>query len=155
LEVVKYPMAHALVSARASQELAADPAPPSSQTVPPGGLLAHIACLEKACLDNPRSADLRARLGMAYAVNHDVYKSMDALSAATALDPTHFWAQLIYAELVSQLGTLPLAEDETLKAVRLARNPSELTAAQEQLREIRNRLNHLVRPLTIPALMWR
>jgi tetratricopeptide (TPR) repeat protein len=147
-------MAHALVGASAPQNLAADPAPaPSSQPVPPGRLLAHIACLEKACLDNPRSADLRARLGMAYAVNHDLYKSMDTLSAATALDPTHFWAQLKYAELNYRLRALPRAEHETLKAVRLARHPRELSAAQEQLREIRNCLSHVARPLTIPALI--
>jgi hypothetical protein len=78
---------------------------------------------------------------------------MDALSAATALDPTHFWAQLKYAELKYRLRALPLAEDETLKAVRLARNDRELSAAHEQLREIRNRLNHIARPLTIPALI--
>src|SRR2546430_3173819 len=39
-------------------------------------------------LDNPQSADLRTCLGMAYAVNNDVYKSMDALEAATSIDPT-------------------------------------------------------------------
>jgi hypothetical protein len=90
---------------------------------------------------------------MAYAANHDVYKSMAALSAATVLDPTHFWARLKYAELNYRLRALPVAEDETLKALRLARGPREAHAAEEQLREIRNLLNRLARPLTLPALI--
>ena len=56
-------------------------------TVSPADLSAYIQKLEQACLDNPRSADLRTCLGMAYAVNYDVYKSMDALEEATAIDP--------------------------------------------------------------------
>ena len=54
-------------------------------TVSPAELSAHIQRLEHACLANPRSADLRTCLGMAYAVNFDVYKSMDALEEATAI----------------------------------------------------------------------
>jgi hypothetical protein len=38
--------------------------------------------LEKACCDNPRSAILRARLGMAYAMNFDFFTSRWALEAA-------------------------------------------------------------------------
>src|SRR6266568_6919748 len=69
------------------------------QTVSPVELKGYIQKLEAACLENPRSADLRTCLGMAYAVDYDVYKSMDALEAAVAVDPTHFWAQLKCAEL--------------------------------------------------------
>jgi hypothetical protein len=156
-------MAHALVSASAPQNLATDSAPllpwRDPHTVPPGELLAHIARLEQACLDSPRSADLRTCLGMAYAVNYDVYKSMDALAAAVALEPTHFWAQLKFAELHYRLRALPFAEEETLKAVQLARNPWELNVAREQLREIRNLLHHSTRnvawtkPLTMPIVV--
>src|SRR5437762_9872022 len=66
-------------------------------TVSPEELSGHIARLEQACLANPQSADLRTALGMAYAVNFDVYKSMDALEEATAIEPQHFWAQMKYA----------------------------------------------------------
>jgi len=68
-------------------------------SVSPGELSAYIQQLEKACLENPRSADLRTYLGMAHAVNYDVDKSMDALEDARRVDPENFWAQLKYAEL--------------------------------------------------------
>jgi tetratricopeptide (TPR) repeat protein len=129
------------------------------QTIVLGELLAHIARLEQACLENPRSADLRTSLGVAYAVNYDVYKAMDALAAATSIDPSHFWGQLKYAELHYRLRALPRAEDETLKAVQLARNPWELSCARKQLQEIRNLLHQSTRnvtwnkPLAMPALV--
>ena len=65
-------------------------------TVSPEDLSASIQRLEQACLAEPRSADLRTCLGMAYAMNYEVDKSMDALEAAVALDPDNFWAQLKY-----------------------------------------------------------
>ena len=91
-------------------------------SVSPEDLGAYIQKLEQACLAQPQSADLRTCLGMAYAVNYEVYKSMDALEAATALDPTHFWAQLKFAELQYRLRALNFAEKEALKAVDLAQN---------------------------------
>ena len=47
---------------------------------------------------------------MAYAMNYEVYKSMDALEAAVALEPDHFFAQLKYAELYYRLRALIRAE---------------------------------------------
>ena len=128
-------------------------------TVSPEELSGHIALLEQACLANPRSADLRTCLGMAYAVNFDIYKSMDALEAATSADPEHFWAQLKYAELHYRLRVLIRAEEETLKAVELARNPWQLSLARKQLQEIRTLSRNSTRnvawtkPLTAPALV--
>src|SRR5216110_495098 len=109
-------------SAKLQAQLQAIPPVPwrDPQTVPPEELHGYIATLEAACLENPRSADLRTCLGMAYAVNYDVYKSMDALEAATRLDPTHFWAQLKYGELQYRLRALVVAERETARAVELA-----------------------------------
>ncbi len=91
--------------------------------VSPGELSAYIQQLEQACLDNPRSADLRTCLGMAHAVNYDVYKSMDALEDARAVDPENFWAQLKYAELHYRLRALNRAEEETRRAADLAAQP--------------------------------
>jgi hypothetical protein len=110
------------------------------QTVSPEELTGHIARLEQACLEHPQSADLKTCLGMAYAMNYEVYKSMDVLEAACQADPDHFWAQLKYGELHYRLRALLKAERETLKAVNLARNPWELSVARKQLQEIR-RLN--------------
>jgi len=110
------------------------------QTVSPGELAGHIARLEQACLERPESADLKTCLGMAYAMNYDVHKSMDVLEAACEADPDHFWSQLKYAELNYRLRALLKAERETLKAVDLAANPWELSVARKQLQEIR-RLN--------------
>ena len=126
-------------------------------TVSPEEIRGYIQRLEQACLENPHSADLRTCLGMAYAVNYDVYRSMDALEAATSIDPTHFWGQLKYAELHYRLRALPRAEEETLKAVNLAENAWQLSLARKQLQEIR-RLNREStrnvtwnKPLTMPA----
>jgi tetratricopeptide (TPR) repeat protein len=128
-------------------------------TVSKTDLAAYIANLEQACRDHPASADLRTCLGMAYAVNYDVYKSMDALEAAVTIDPQHFWAQLKYAELQFRLRALPRAQEETLKAVELARTPWQLSLARAQLRQIRKLLHDSTRnvtwtkPLTTPALV--
>lgn len=128
-------------------------------TVSPTELLATIQTLERSCLENPESADLRTCLGMAYAMNYEVYKSMDALQEATAADPEHFWAQYKYAELHYLLRALPAAEEETLKALELAQNTWELNLARKQLKEIRRLRREGTRdvawtkPLTAPALI--
>ena len=59
-------------------------------SVAPQDLAAYIAQLEQWCIDYPRSADVRTCLGIAHAVNYDVYKSMDALEDARAVDPDNF-----------------------------------------------------------------
>src|SRR5262249_28713964 len=76
-------------------ELCRDP-----QSVSPDELSGYIQLLEKACLENPQSADIRTCLGMAYAMNYEVYKSMDALEVAVQLEPEHFFAQYKYSELL-------------------------------------------------------
>jgi tetratricopeptide (TPR) repeat protein len=96
-----------------------------------------IMHLEQACLDNPQSADLRTCLGMAHAMNFDVYKSMDALDEARQLEPENFWAQMKYAELHYRLRALLKAEQDTLRALELARTPLEMAVARRQLQEIR------------------
>lgn len=128
-------------------------------TVSPAEISRYIQQLEKACLEHPESADLRTCLGMAYAVNYEVYKSMDALEAATSIAPTHFWAQLKYAELHYRLRALSRAEEETLKALDLAENPWQLSLARKQLQEIRRLSRESIRnitwdkPLTAPAVV--
>jgi len=127
--------------------------------VPTSELTAYIDQLELACLAQPRSADLRTRLGMAYAVNYDVYKSMDALKIATVIEPDHFWAQMKYAELYYRLRALSRAEAETSRALNLARNPIELAIARKQLLEVRRLRRESARdvawtkPLMPPALV--
>ena len=106
-------------------------------TVSPAESQEHIGALEKACAENPKSADLRTCLGMAYAMNYEAYKSMDVLEAAVRLDKKHFFAQLKYSELLYRLRALPRAEQETLKALELAGNGWELSLARKQLQEIR------------------
>jgi len=97
----------------------------------------YIGSLEKSCRETPDSPALWTCLGMAYAVNYDVTRSMDALQTAMEVEPAHFWARLKYAELHYRLRTLDRAEAETLKAVDLAENPLQLAAARKQLRDIR------------------
>ncbi|MEO8052063.1 MAG: hypothetical protein ABI833_16740 [Acidobacteriota bacterium] len=128
------------------------------QTVSKEELAVHISALEKACEENPRSADFRTCLGMAYAMNYEAYKSMDALEAAVSLDKMHFLAQLKLSELFYRLRALPKAEEETLKAVHLAQNGWELSLARKQLQEIRRLIHEgtqkpaWVKSLKMPAL---
>jgi hypothetical protein len=128
--------------------------------VSPADLATYIQQLEDACLVNPRSADLRTCLGVAYAVNLEVYKSMDALEDARSLDPDNFWAQLKYAELHYRLRALNRAEEETRRAADLASTPLQLALARQQMKEIRTLLHtcvrnvHWTKPLTVPALVF-
>ena len=106
-------------------------------TVSPAQLSEYIGVLELACENNPQSAGLRTCLGMAHAMNYDVYRSMDALECAVQLDPQNFFAQLKLSELFFRLRALARAERETLIATELAGNPWELSLARKQLQEIR------------------
>ena len=75
-------------------------------TVSPADLAPISSNSRPRASTNPQSADLRTCLGMAYAVNYDVYKSMDALEDGRAVEPDNFWAQLKYAELHYRLRAL-------------------------------------------------
>ncbi|MGH9667441.1 MAG: tetratricopeptide repeat protein, partial [Bryobacteraceae bacterium] len=97
----------------------------------------YIREIEKSCAENPESADLRTCLGMAHAMNFDVYKSMDALEEAVRIDSGNFFAQLKYAELFYRIRGLPQAERETLKALELANNSWEMALARKQLQVVR------------------
>src|SRR2546421_9157497 len=129
-------------------------------SVPPEKLAAVIASLKEACALNPANADVRVCLGIAHAMNYDVYNSMDALEGARALEPRNFFAQFKFAELQYRLRALHVAETETLQALELATNPWELAQARRQLSEIR-RLNRegTIKPtwgktLVIPAICF-
>lgn len=129
-------------------------------TVPAVEITAYIGALERACVDHPASADLRTVLGMAHAVNHDVYKSLDALEAAVALDPENFWAQFKYAEIHYRLRILTRAEELTVTALNLATNGWQFTVARKQLQEIRGLSRNCARnlswkmPIVGPALAF-
>jgi tetratricopeptide (TPR) repeat protein len=106
-------------------------------SVPPGKLAEFIAALEKACVQNPGNVDLHTCLGMAHAMNYDVYRSMDALEGARRIEPENFLAQFKYAELYYRLRALDKAEGETNRALELAGKNWELALARRQLTEIR------------------
>ena len=106
-------------------------------SVSPQKLAEVIASLKEACALNPANADLRVCLGIAHAMNYDVYSSFDALEEARALEPRNFFAQFKFAELQYRLRALHVAEAETLQALELASSPSELAQARHQLSEIR------------------
>src|ERR1700752_3568390 len=74
---------------------------------------------------------------MAHAVNYDVYKSLDALEEARAIDPANFWAQLKFAELHYRLRVLNRAEGETRLAADLAASPFQLAIARQLMKDIR------------------
>ncbi len=126
-------------------------------TVSPARLEDYIRTLEAACEQAPRSADLRTCLGMAYAMNYEVYKSMDVLELAVQLEPANFLAQFKYAELHYRLRALVCAQSETVKALDLASNAWELSLARKQLQEIRKLMREgtqkpeWTKPLASPA----
>jgi len=116
-------------------------------TVPPEKLVEFIASLTEACEANPGNADMRTCLGIAHAMNYDVYRSMDALEEARRIEPDNFFAQLKYSELLFRLRVIDRAEEETAKALALAGNHWELSLARRQLSEIRQlRRKGLARP---------
>lgn len=123
--------------------------------VPTAELSVYIARLECACLEHPTSVDLRTCLGMAHAMNYDVYRSLDALEDALAIDRTNFWAQMKYAELHYRLRTLVRAEQETLKALELADTPAQFGMARRQLQEIRRLAREGARNITFDKPLGR
>ncbi len=149
-------MSDVLLALRPATALASPAVPPGAlslpwrdpHAIPAGELASYIGALEQACLDNPRSADLRTVLGMAHAVNHDVPRSMDALEMAMALDPASFWASLKYAELHYRLRALNRAEELTVTALNLAANGWQLSLARKQLQEIRRLKSSCTRNLS-------
>src|SRR4051812_47097292 len=128
-------------------------------TVSPAELSANIKTLTQACLAEPHSADLRTCLGVAYAMNFDVERSMESLEQAVAIAPDSFWPQLKYAELHYRLRILNKAEAQTLRALNLATDSWQLSIARKQLQEIRTLRHASVRnvewtkPLTAPVLI--
>ncbi len=106
-------------------------------SVPPEKLAEFIAALQQACAENPDNADLHTCLGMAHAMNYDVYRSMDALEGARRIEPENFLAQFKYAELYYRIRALDRAEAETTRALELAGTSWELSLARRQLSEIR------------------
>ena len=106
-------------------------------SVPPEQLAEFIASLTEACAKNPDNAGLQTFLGIAYAMNLDVYRSMDALEEARRIEPENFLAQLKYSELLFRLRIIDRAEEQTTAALALARNNWEMSLARRQLSEIR------------------
>ena len=106
-------------------------------TVPAEELKGIIRRLETACAEHPESPDLHTCLGMAHAMNHDAYKSMDVLESARDMAPEHFWSQAKLAELFYRLRALSRAEQETLRALDLAQDPWQAALVRRQLQEIR------------------
>jgi hypothetical protein len=129
-------------------------------SVPPEKLAEFIGSLTEACKQNPDNADMRTCLGMAHAMNYDVYRSMDALEEARRIEPDNFFAQLKYSELLYRLRIVDRAEEETLRALDLAGSGWELSLARRQLSEIRQlRRKGLTRPrwtksLKAPAIAF-
>jgi hypothetical protein len=128
-------------------------------SVPPALLARYIRDIEAECERNPASAGHRTCLAMAYAMNYQVYKSMDALETALDAEPDHFFARLKYAELHYRLRALVRAESETMRALELAETPWELALARKQLQEIRTLMRagtqkpEWLKPLGTPALV--
>ena len=149
-------MSESLVATRPETALAGPAVPAGAlslpwrdpHAIPPMELAAYIGALEQACLENPRSADLRTVLGMAHAVNYDVPQSMEALEVAVALEPDNFWAAYKYAELHYRLRALNRAEELTTTALNLATNGWQLSLARKQLQEVRSLKRSAVRNLS-------
>jgi hypothetical protein len=159
IEDVELPSARLVVTTPAAilSPQAALPALPwrDPHHVPREELSAYIARLEQACVEHPTSAPLRTCLGMARAMNYDVYGSLQALDDARTIDRTSFWAQMKYAELLYRLRTLARAEHETRTAIELALTPMQLGLARRQLQEIRRLTREGTRNITFDKPLGR
>jgi tetratricopeptide (TPR) repeat protein len=119
----------------------------------------HIANLEQACVDSPRSPSAWTCLAIAYAMDYRVARSFSALERAREIAPDYFWGQFKYAELLYRLRALPKAEQETLRALELAATPAEYSVARRQLQEIRGLIREgtqkpaWTKPLAVSALV--
>jgi tetratricopeptide (TPR) repeat protein len=126
--------------------------------VSPEELQLYISSLERASEKNPQCSELRTCLGIAHAMNYDVYKSIDALEAAVEIDPRSFIAQYKYTELLYRLRILVRAKQEGIKAANLASNAFELAMAQKLLQEVRRLMREgsqkpeWSKPLFVPSL---
>jgi hypothetical protein len=106
-------------------------------SVPQEKLPEIISSLQNACAENPANAALHTFLGMAHAMNYNVYESMDALEAACKIAPQNFFAQLKYSELFFRLRLMDRAEEESNRAMTLANTGAEISLVRKQLSEIR------------------
>ena len=128
--------------------------------VAPEDLAEFIASVTQAYAKDPENADLLTCLGIAHAMNFDVYRSWDALEEACRIAPQNFFARYKYSELLFRLKVVERAEEETAAALDLAGNNWELSLARRQLSEIRKlRRLGLTRPnwtksLRRPALSF-
>jgi tetratricopeptide (TPR) repeat protein len=123
-------------------------------SVPQQQLAEFIASLTEACANNPDNSNMYTCLGIAHAINYDVYRSFDALEEARRIEPGNFFAQFKYAELFFRLRLMDRAEEETLAALELAANNWELSLARRQLAEIRGlKRKGLTGPLWTKSLM--
>jgi len=126
-------------------------------SISPERLADTIASLKYACAQHPRNAALHTCLGMAHAMNYDVYPSMAALESAIRISPQDFLAQLKYGELFFRVRALNRAEQETLRALELATSPLQISIARKQLAQIRhaahggNSRPPLTKSLRLPA----
>ena len=105
--------------------------------VPPEKLGELIVSLQNACAQDSANAALHTLLGMAQAMNYDVYEAMDALEAARRIAPQNFFAQFKLSELFFRLRLMERAEMETHRAMELANSASEISLVRKQLSEIR------------------
>ena len=140
LELTLDPNSMSMVPVRPGPDAETSPLPlpwRDPKSISKAELAAYIAHLKAACTAEPHSVSLRTCLGIAHAVDLDVYACLDALTEARKLDPNDFWAQQKYAELHYRLRALPKAERETEAALRLAGSAFEAAVARKQLNEIR------------------
>jgi hypothetical protein len=139
MEQIVNPKSRPPVNLRAAEGSLGLPSLPwrDPHTVPPEKLAEVIANLKDACAQHPENSALHTGLGMAYAMNYEVYNSMAALESALAIAPRDFFARLKYGELFFRLRVRNRAEQETLRALELAGRPWELSLARTQLAQIR------------------
>jgi hypothetical protein len=103
------------------------------RAVPQEKLQDFIAALQRACSQYADTC-----LSIAYAMNHDVNRSMDALEGARRIESENLLPQLEYADLHCRSRALENAEAETARALELARTSWKSSLTRSQLAEIRS-----------------
>jgi predicted Zn-dependent protease len=96
-----------------------------------------VSQLRECVAQFPASSELRVLLGMAMCVNFDAQSAIEELRESVRLAPDSFIAQLKFGELWMRLRVIDQAEEHTLLASKLARNPAQSEIARRQASSIR------------------
>ena len=102
---------------------------------------------EKAIVAAPDFADAHVGLGIALAVDHDIYRAIDHFERATELEPANFYAHFKLGQLFFKLRVPRKGYDEMARALDYAGSLAERRLVAQLIKEEKQReKNDVQRP---------